>query len=79
MTRLQALFGSVLGTKHTNRSTVVYLMHTSELLNALNPYATQSRPRNVYQAPPGLVDHPAQQYTPHRSELELAISEPPPP
>lgn len=54
-------------------------MPTSELSDALNPYASQSRQRpiqnfpnysNVPQAPPN--------YVPHRSELERAIAERPP-
>ena len=57
---------------------------TSELSNALNPNIVQSRsrPRNVY--PSASFDYAPQQqtqavpiYVPHRSELELAITEPP--
>ncbi|KAF9006502.1 hypothetical protein BDQ17DRAFT_287695 [Cyathus striatus] len=66
---------------------------SSELSNALNPYASQSRPRNTPQSyqpsfqpspqpdpqpPLQQVHSPLHQYVPHRSELELAISEPPP-
>ncbi|KAG5653037.1 hypothetical protein H0H81_002659 [Sphagnurus paluster] len=58
---------------------------SSELSNALNPHVTQQRPRpstsqyssqynDVVPPPP-----PPQLYVPHRSELELAISEPPAP
>jgi hypothetical protein len=90
MTRLtEALFGKHLGAKLTDiawqasswtpNGESYTLMHTSELNNALNPYASQSRSRHSYQAPHEQAAQPAQQYTPHRSELELAISEPPPP
>ncbi|KAF8897679.1 hypothetical protein BD779DRAFT_1432207 [Infundibulicybe gibba] len=58
-------------------------MPTSELSDALNPYATQTRPRTQHidystpaQPPPQQIQA---QHVPHRSELELAISEPPPP
>ncbi|KAG6854864.1 hypothetical protein C0991_012054 [Blastosporella zonata] len=55
-------------------------MASSELSNALNPYANQHRARTTYPVP---YDHPEPPqplpYVPHRSELELAISEPPPP
>ncbi|KAE9410188.1 hypothetical protein BT96DRAFT_913015 [Gymnopus androsaceus JB14] len=53
---------------------------SSELSDALNPYFTQprnSRPSSVHypqQLQP--VIQPSQQYVPHRSELEMAISEP---
>ncbi|KDQ64637.1 hypothetical protein JAAARDRAFT_145597 [Jaapia argillacea MUCL 33604] len=57
-------------------------MPTSELSDALNPYIVQPRSRNagatLHQPPPLAVQQP-QPYIPHRSELELAISEPPPP
>ncbi|KAJ7684025.1 hypothetical protein B0H17DRAFT_1073292 [Mycena rosella] len=52
-------------------------MPSSELSDALNPYV--ARPRNsatsAYSTP---ALQPAQPYIPHRSELELAISEPTP-
>ncbi|PFH51403.1 hypothetical protein AMATHDRAFT_74957 [Amanita thiersii Skay4041] len=56
-------------------------MPTSELSNALNPYANQERPRQPhadYAAPIQQVIQPPQQYVPHRSELELAMAEPRP-
>lgn len=58
-------------------------MGTSELSDALNPsYAVPYRnraPQNPYPEPHLPVVQPPQQYAPHRSELELAISEPQPP
>ncbi|KAG6821582.1 hypothetical protein H0H93_000091 [Arthromyces matolae] len=55
-------------------------MPSSELSNALNPYANQSRQHSNYSVQ---YDQPVlpqpQQYVPHRSELEIAISEQPPP
>ncbi|KAJ7044497.1 hypothetical protein C8F04DRAFT_588509 [Mycena alexandri] len=51
-------------------------MPSSELTDALNPHA---RPRNSNaSAYPTPAMQPAQPYIPQRSELELAISEPPP-
>ncbi|KAJ7781084.1 hypothetical protein B0H16DRAFT_1497024 [Mycena metata] len=51
-------------------------MPSSELTDALNPHA---RPRNSNaSAYPTPAMQPAQPHIPHRSELELAISEPPP-
>ncbi|KAJ6628778.1 hypothetical protein B0H10DRAFT_1777225 [Mycena sp. CBHHK59/15] len=54
-------------------------MPSSELSDALNPYIAQARPRHstgsAYSTP---ALQPAQPYIPHRSELELAISEPAP-
>ncbi|KAJ6598902.1 hypothetical protein DFH09DRAFT_18137 [Mycena vulgaris] len=54
-------------------------MPSSELSDALNPYVAHSRPRNsttsAYSTP---ALQSAQPYIPHRSELELAISEPVP-
>jgi hypothetical protein len=58
------------------------IMPTSELSNALNPYVTQDRhrqPVTEYSTPMQQVVPIPQQYAPHRSELELAISEPQPP
>lgn len=53
---------------------------SSELSDALNPYYTQprsSRPSSVhYSQHLQPVIQPSQQYVPHRSELEMAISEP---
>ncbi|KAK2466118.1 hypothetical protein APHAL10511_001760 [Amanita phalloides] len=57
-------------------------MPTSELSNALNPYVTQERPRQPvaeYPAPLPQAASTPQHYAPHRSELELAVSEPQPP
>ncbi|KAK0468185.1 uncharacterized protein EV420DRAFT_1503283 [Desarmillaria tabescens] len=58
-------------------------MGTSELSDALNPsYAVPYRnrpPQNPYPEPYQPVVQPPQQSAPHRSELELAISEPQPP
>ncbi|KIJ20295.1 hypothetical protein PAXINDRAFT_68206 [Paxillus involutus ATCC 200175] len=59
-------------------------MPTSELSDALNPYYAQSRARPLQSAssnqrPPPPTQPAAQQHVPHRSELELAISEPPRP
>ena len=59
-------------------------MPTSELSDALNPYYAQPRPRPAHasgqQRPPPVLQSAAlQQHAPHRSELELAISEPPRP
>ncbi|KAG5341929.1 hypothetical protein C0989_006772 [Termitomyces sp. Mn162] len=55
-------------------------MPSSELSNALNPYANQPRPRPSYAVPYDQLAPPQPQpYVPHRSELELAISEHPPP
>ncbi|KAK0206383.1 hypothetical protein DFS33DRAFT_1471146 [Desarmillaria ectypa] len=58
-------------------------MGTSELSDALNPtYAVPYRnrqPQNPYPEPYHPVVQPPQQSAPHRSELELAISEPQPP
>ncbi|KAF8631538.1 hypothetical protein AX15_002294 [Amanita polypyramis BW_CC] len=57
-------------------------MPTSELSNALNPYVTQERPRQPiaeYPTPLQQVATTPQPYVPHRSELELAVSEPQPP
>ncbi|KAG6903491.1 hypothetical protein C0995_005514 [Termitomyces sp. Mi166 len=55
-------------------------MPSSELSNALNPYANQPRPRPSYSVPYEQLPPPQPQlYVPHRSELELAISEPQPP
>ncbi|KAJ7129511.1 hypothetical protein C8R44DRAFT_700337 [Mycena epipterygia] len=54
-------------------------MPSSELSDALNPYVAHARPRNSTASEystPALT--PAQPYIPHRSELELAISEPAP-
>ncbi|KAJ3739527.1 hypothetical protein DFH05DRAFT_1513690 [Lentinula detonsa] len=55
-------------------------MGSSELSDALNPYFTQprnSRSSNFkYSDNLQPVIQPSQQYAPHRSELELAISEP---
>ncbi|KAI0053020.1 hypothetical protein FA95DRAFT_1482252 [Auriscalpium vulgare] len=59
-------------------------MPTSELSNALNPFAVPQRPR-TYPDHALLTPQPPQQqqpplaYVPHRSELEYAISELPPP
>ncbi|KAG7449061.1 uncharacterized protein BT62DRAFT_963894 [Guyanagaster necrorhizus] len=59
-------------------------MGTSELSDALNPsYAVavpyrNRPPQNSYPEPYHPVVQPPQQYAPHRSELELAISEPQP-
>ncbi|CAA7259645.1 unnamed protein product [Cyclocybe aegerita] len=62
-------------------------MPTSELSDALNPYASQSRQRQsapVDYSPPNqtisyqTVAPPSQQYVPHVSDLELAIAEPTP-
>ncbi|TFK55897.1 hypothetical protein OE88DRAFT_1804683 [Heliocybe sulcata] len=55
---------------------------SSELSDALNPYAAQNRARtnngyNQYLAPPQPVVQQPRPYIPHRSELELAIAEPP--
>jgi hypothetical protein len=58
------------------------IMPTSELSNALNPYVTQDRhrqPVTEYSTPLQQVASIPQHYAPHRSELELAISEPQPP
>ncbi|EPQ59400.1 hypothetical protein GLOTRDRAFT_136278 [Gloeophyllum trabeum ATCC 11539] len=57
---------------------------TSELSDALNPYAVQSRARstnvvNHYASPVQPVVQQPRPYVPHRSELELAITEPPSP
>src|SRR5579863_672582 len=60
-------------------------MPTSELTDALNPFIGQQRqphyssdhqqyPSQSFHTPP-----PQSSFTPHRSELEYAISEPPPP
>ncbi|KAH8105950.1 hypothetical protein BXZ70DRAFT_405400 [Cristinia sonorae] len=56
---------------------------TSELSNALNPNIAQARSRQRNNYPPLPPDHVPQQqpvpvpaYVPHRSELELAITEP---
>jgi hypothetical protein len=58
-------------------------MPTSELSNALNPYVTQDGHRQLvaeYSTPlQQVAPIPQQHYAPHRSELELAISEPQPP
>ncbi|KAG6911232.1 hypothetical protein DXG01_003099 [Tephrocybe rancida] len=57
-------------------------MPSSELSNALNPYINQPRTRTSFSAPyPQVAPPQPQPYVPHRSELELAISEPqaPPP
>lgn len=57
-------------------------MPTSELSNALNPYVTQDGHRHPvaeYSTPSQQVAPTPQHYAPHRSELELAISEPQPP
>ncbi|KAF9247344.1 hypothetical protein BU15DRAFT_84857 [Melanogaster broomeanus] len=59
-------------------------MPTSELSDALNPYYAQSRSRSSHAASPNQRQPPStqtaiQQHVPHRSELELAISEPPRP
>ncbi|THH15382.1 hypothetical protein EW146_g5087 [Bondarzewia mesenterica] len=59
-------------------------MPTSELSDALNPHVVQTRPRRAYSdnitpALPSIVQQPQVSYVPHRSELEYAISEPPPP
>ncbi|KAK0498621.1 hypothetical protein EDD18DRAFT_1158480 [Armillaria luteobubalina] len=58
-------------------------MGTSELSDALNPsYAVPYRnrpPQNPYPEPHLPVVQAPQQHVPHRSELELAISEPQPP
>ncbi|KAF9464408.1 hypothetical protein BDZ94DRAFT_1256373 [Collybia nuda] len=54
-------------------------MSTSELSNALNPYANQPRPRPeiaAYSTEPVPVAQQQHHYVPHRSELELAVSEP---
>ncbi|THV08392.1 hypothetical protein K435DRAFT_958967 [Dendrothele bispora CBS 962.96] len=52
---------------------------SSELSDALNPYLSQrSRNPNAYQEQLQPVVQTPQQYVPHRSELELAVSEPPP-
>ncbi|KAG9317452.1 hypothetical protein JVU11DRAFT_1652 [Chiua virens] len=57
-------------------------MPTSELSDALNPYYAQTRSRTTHasesQRPPAVQPAPLQQAA-HRSELELAISEPPRP
>ncbi|KAJ4497820.1 hypothetical protein C8R41DRAFT_758793 [Lentinula lateritia] len=54
-------------------------MGSSELSDALNPYFTQPRGTHSsnanYSEPLQPVMQPSQQYVPHRSELELAISE----
>ena len=57
-------------------------MPSSELSNALNPYIVQTRSRSSgssYSTHLQPVVQPSQQHVPHRSELELAITEPPPP
>jgi hypothetical protein len=61
-------------------------MPSSELSNALNPYASQIRQRTSAEYPPSNhnlsfqpVVQPPQQYVPHVSELEMAIAEPPVP
>lgn len=57
-------------------------MPTSELSDALNPYYAQPRSRTTHvsgQRPPPALQSAAPQHAPHRSELELAISEPPRP
>ncbi|TFK43658.1 hypothetical protein BDQ12DRAFT_731647 [Crucibulum laeve] len=54
---------------------------SSELSNALNPYASQSHSRSTiveYLPPVQPIQQGSHQYVPHRSELELAISEPMP-
>ncbi|KAJ7682642.1 hypothetical protein DFH06DRAFT_1314835 [Mycena polygramma] len=52
-------------------------MTSSELSDALNPHVAQARARNcTASAYPTPALQPAQPYIPHRSELELAISEP---
>jgi hypothetical protein len=60
-------------------------MPSSELSDALNPYASQIRQRTSLPeySPSNLsfepVVQPPQQYVPHVSELEMAIAEPPAP
>ncbi|KAH7931242.1 hypothetical protein BV22DRAFT_1027471 [Leucogyrophana mollusca] len=58
-------------------------MPTSELSDALNPYYAQSRSRStnnsVFPENTQRQTQHSQQYAPHRSELELAVSEPPQP
>jgi hypothetical protein len=62
-------------------------MPSSELSDALNPYASQTRQRTtVAEYPPSNhnlsfqpVVQPPQQYVPHVSELQMAIAEPPAP
>src|SRR6266702_1602733 len=58
-------------------------MPTSELSDALNPYYAQPRPRPTHlsgnQRPPPALQPATPQHATHRSELELAISEPPRP
>lgn len=62
-------------------------MPSSELSDALNPYASQIRQRtSVAEYSPSNrnlsfqpVVQPPQQYVPHVSELEMAIAEPPTP
>ncbi|KAF8557004.1 hypothetical protein OG21DRAFT_430135 [Imleria badia] len=55
-------------------------MPTSELSDALNPYYAHPRPRPAQlsgpQRPPPALQSAAPPHAPHRSELELAISEP---
>ena len=61
-------------------------MPSSELSDALNPYASQIRQRTSAEYPPSNNDlsfqpvvQPPQQYVPHVSELEMAFAEPPVP
>jgi len=62
-------------------------MPSSELSDALNPYASHIRQRTSVAgySPPNNnlsfqpVVQPPQQYVPHVSELEMAIAEPPAP
>jgi len=60
-------------------------MHTSELSDALNPYASQVRQRQTvaeyspatsHQVSYQPVVQPPPQHVPHVSELEMAIAEP---
>ncbi|KAF9534788.1 hypothetical protein CPB83DRAFT_780609 [Crepidotus variabilis] len=61
-------------------------MTTSELSDALNPYASSRKRQTVAEYSPQVqhaayrpVVQPPQQYVPHVSELQMAITEPPPP
>jgi hypothetical protein len=60
-------------------------MPTSELTDALNPFIGQQRQphypsdQHTYPSQPFQTSPPHSFFTPHRSELEYAVSEPPPP
>lgn len=60
-------------------------MTTSELSDALNPYATSRQRQNVQEYSPTAqhlsyrpVVQPPQQHVPHVSELQMAMSQPAP-